>query len=157
MESEDLLNELEGGRLDIVFNPQMKNTLFNLAKWVKLIAVTTLVIMGLALLLIIFGGSALMATLNSNAAFGSEMGVGVGMMMLYCIVFAFGIYMMYLLYDFATKMQVGLKSNNEVLIEQAFNSMRRHYKIYGIFIIIYLVFAAIGLLMAIIGGLGALM
>ena len=67
-------------------------------------------------------------------------------LIIYGIIFAFAIYLYYLVYAFGTKTRNALKTNNEDDLYQGFWSLRRVFKVSFFFMMIYVVLILIMLL-----------
>jgi len=61
------------------------------------------------------------------------------------------------LYRFATKMQDALRDSSQGALEVSLSNIKAHYKFLGILTVILLGFYALGLLMAIVAGVGGAM
>ena len=97
--------------------------------------------------MMLFGGGAMIA--------GGMAGMGGIMILVYVIALGISLIPIYYLYNFATKMQVALRDDNQVFLRDAFENHKSMFKFYGILMAIMLGFYALMFLIGIIGGLAS--
>src|SRR5690606_31016392 len=83
---------------------------------------------------------------------GNRMGGGAFLTVFYILMAVLYFFPIYYLFQFSAKMKAALAQRNSVLLEQAFENMKSHYKFMGILMIVLLGFYAIALVFM---GLGA--
>lgn len=131
-----------------------KDHILATGKWGKFLAILGFILTGImviAAFTMILGGSAL----NSveipgmpNAALG-----GFGMIGFVYLIMAliYGL-MSYWLFNFSSKSTQGIHNNSNILLEDAFKSLKNIYKTMGIFAIIYISFIVLALTGALVFG-----
>ena len=123
-------------------------------KWARFIGIVTMVFIGIGIVsLIAFGGTFFALFLG-----GGDAGAGMGAIMtpfllIYVLLLAFFLYLTYLLYRFGVKAMATVDHGDAAALQEAFGSLGRLLKIYGILMIISLVFNVIGILGVVAGGL----
>jgi len=152
--------------LNILFmEPNMETSLFELqvdhdasnylrdaARWAKFLAIVGFVFCGLIVLAALFAGSILAGSIGamSGSRSGASMGgamvsvvyIGVGLLYFFPCLYTF---------NFASKMQVALRNNDQAHLNVAFKNLRSCYRFMGILTIICLCLWALGIIFAIIG------
>ncbi|CAH1000669.1 hypothetical protein LEM8419_01803 [Neolewinella maritima] len=124
-------------------------------KWARFLGIVTMVSIGIGvILLVLFGGTFLALALGSGGeAVGGAM---TGILIVYGVIFALFFYLTYLLYNFGAKAVATVDRGDTVAMAEAFASLSRLLKIFGIFTIIQLLFTAIAFIgIAVGGGLAA--
>jgi hypothetical protein len=123
------------------------------AVWAKVITLCAFAGYAVALVVAIFGQTAYQTDFSSN---GEVMGgyVRTGNMVGVILTIALGVFINYFLYRFAVATARGMDNMDPLKTNEGFNNLRRYFKIYGILIIIVLCFAVLGLLLALVVGLG---
>jgi uncharacterized membrane protein len=121
------------------------------AKWSKFLAIVGFIFIGLILIVVAVGGSAMsgaMATTYGSAMSGM-MGTGLiaGIMLIYLFPCLY-------LFRFATKMQVALRSNDQETLNSSFENLKSCFKFMGILMIIILSIYALAFLVVIAAGAG---
>jgi hypothetical protein len=126
------------------------------ALWAKVITLCAFAGYAVALVVAIFGQTAYQTDYSSYSSNGEVMGgyVRTGNMVGVIITIALGVFINYFLYRFAVATAKGMDNMDSVKTNEGFNNLRRYFKIYGILIIIVLCFAVLGLLLALVVGLG---
>lgn len=132
MENNDSLFELQ-------IDQPVTNYLSETAKWGKFLAIMGFIGCGLLLLVGIFAGS-LMASLSSIE--------GAGMSSTFLMALYIGIALLYFfpclyLFNFASKMQKALRSNDQIQLTESFKNLKSCYKFMGILMIIILALYAL--------------
>lgn len=124
------------------------------AKWARFISIVSLVMLGLVLTgLVVFGGTMLtMATMQGGAA---AAGAVTGVFIIYGVIFFIGLYLTWMQYKFSSRAIDAVKSGDQLALTESLSAQRKMYKVSGIIMAIYLGFAALGLLMAVLGGAAA--
>ena len=152
-----VLNSNMGGREGLVITPQMKQFLFETAKWAKFLSIIGFVMIGLfivlAIVMSLFMGT-MMSELGETNGMGALGGGFVGV--IYALMGLIYLFPVLYLYRFATKMKIALQSNDEAFLSSSFENLKSCYKFLGIFMAVILVFYAIGLIIAVfVGGAAA--
>ena len=123
------------------------------AVWAKVITLCAFAGYAIALVVAIFGQTAYQLDYSSNAeVIGGY--VRTGNMVGVIITIALGVFINYFLYRFAVATAKGMDNMDSVKTNEGFNNLRRYFKIYGVLIIIVLCFVVLGLLFALVVGLG---
>ena len=149
MENNITTAELYGEDSTMQFTPEIKNSIFKISKWARIVGMAGMVFTLISALPILFMGSAF-PTLPE----GMETGIFFNVIMF--VILAFGFYLMYLLFNFASKMMVALKNDDEELVLIAFENLRKHYTIYGIVMLVYIGFFALMVIFTLLFGAFAL-
>ena len=122
------------------------------ARWAKFLAILGFIGCGLVVLFGLFAGS-IFARLYSRAGMDGAMvsGYGAGYAIFYILMALLYFFPCLYTYNFGSKMQVALRSNDQTQLNQSFKNMKSCYRFMGILTIIWLGLVAIGILFAIIG------
>jgi Family of unknown function (DUF5362) len=123
------------------------------ARWAKFMAILGFVGCGFMLLFSLFIGSFLSAALLRMGGGGTA---GLGYMggflsFIYIVIAIVYFFPCLYLYNFASKMQVALRSNDQDQLSLSFRNLRSCYRFVGILMIIVLAFWALGAALALIG------
>jgi hypothetical protein len=128
------------------------------ARWAKFMAIVGFIMCGLIVLIAIFAGS-IFATVFSR--FGSESGASgmsglgsagaVAISIVYILIALLYFFPCLYLYNFASKMQTALRSNDQEQLNQSFKNLKACYRFVGVLMIIYLGFIALAIIFGIIG------
>jgi hypothetical protein len=133
----------------IALSPTMMNFLYATAKWGKFLAIVGFIGVGIMVLLGVFGGSIMGAAMSTamendqsmnNPMLGS-MGFLFGFFYLLIAVLYF--FPVLYLYKFSTRMQDGLRTKDEILVESSFESLKSLFKFMGILTAVILGFYAL--------------
>jgi hypothetical protein len=116
--------------------------LSEIAKWARFLSIVGFVMCGLLIVFALFAGT--MATLNP---LGGTMGAG-GFMQIVLLIAMVALYFFPCLYlfNFAKKMQLALRNNDQINLNDSFRNLKSNFKYVGILTIVILSFYAIGLL-----------
>jgi hypothetical protein len=130
---------------------ESSNYLKDAARWAKFLAIVGFIFCGLMVLGAIFAGSVL-ANMYSSMGMGQAAGaigglVSVGYILGALLCFFPCLYT----YNFARKMQVALRNNDQVQLNQSFRNLKAYYRFTGILMVIVLCLWALFFLFAIIG------
>ncbi|MBN9380002.1 MAG: hypothetical protein J0H74_04520 [Chitinophagaceae bacterium] len=122
------------------------------ARWAKFLAIVGFIFCGLMVLGALFAG-AILANLYSTTmgmgAAGSAIGGGLSVGYILCALLCF--FPCLYTYNFARKMQVALRNNDQVQLNQSFRNLKAYYRFTGILMVIALCLWALFFLFAIIG------
>ena len=143
-----------GGTLAL--SSEDKLNLRSAGKWGRILGIVGMVILGLFLVAILFGGGSFLTLLLGagleDDGFSAGMGAfGAVTMVFYGAFILFGLYLYYLLYNFGDKAVRAVDTNNTAAMSEAFASQSRLYKILGIATMIYVALMALGLLTMVVG------
>ncbi|MEZ4985048.1 MAG: hypothetical protein R2795_08450 [Saprospiraceae bacterium] len=131
MDIDNILDESTSPSTDLIIDGSIRDFLAETAKWGKFLSIVGFVFVGLGMLGMLFGGGAML--------YADLPGAGGGIFMLvYLIMFGITIIPLIYLYNFATKMQVALRNNNQQFLRDAFENHKSMFKFYGIFMAIML-------------------
>lgn len=110
------------------------------ARWAKFLAILGFIFCGLMVLIALFAGSFITAILSMGNGAAAGMGYMGGVVSFVYIVMALLFFFpCFYLYNFASRMQVALRSNDQEQLAKSFRNLKSCYKYIGIFTIIYLV------------------
>lgn len=138
---------------DTRLNNVAKGFLKEIAKWANFFAILGFIGIGLLVLVALFAGVIFSSLPGNNIA--SSIGGGV-ITFIYLLMAVLYFFPVLYLYKFSTKMKAGLARNNEDELTEAFSNLKSHYKFVGILTIIMLSFYALGILLALMGGLASM-
>lgn len=147
MDIDNILDDTGNPGSELIITDPIRSFLAESARWGKFIAIIGFVFIGLGVLMMLFGGGAMIA--------GGMAGMGGIMILVYVIALGISIIPIYYLYSFATKMQVALRDDNQTFLRDAFENHKSMFKFYGILMAIMLGFYALMFLIGIIGGLSS--
>jgi len=121
------------------------------ARWAKFLAIIGFIFCGLFVLCGLFAGS-FIASMYSRIGAAQGAAIGGAIYSVYFIVMAL-LYFFPCLYtfNFAQKMQLALRSNDQSQLNQSFRNLKACYRFMGILTIIGLCFFALGLIFAVVG------
>lgn len=113
------------------------------AKWAKFLSIVGFVFCGFMVVAALFAGT-IAATLNP---LGGTMGAG-GFMQIVLLIAMVALYFFPCLYlfNFAKKMQLALRNNDQINLNDSFKSLKSNFKYVGILTIVIISFYTIGLL-----------
>jgi hypothetical protein len=120
-------------------------------RWGKFLAIVGFVLCGLLVLVALFAGSFMAASFGRLGSGGAGAGLGAFVSVLYIIVALVMFFPNLYLYNFASKMQVALRNNDQAQLNQSFRNLKSCYRFLGILMIIYLSFLALALIFGVIG------
>ncbi len=120
------------------------------ARWSKFLSIIGFVICGIIVLMALFAGSILAASFGAMGARGSS-ALGAMVSVIYIIVALISFFPWLFLFRFASKMQLALRNNDQVQLNQSFRNLKSCYRFLGILMIIYLCLLALGLIFGAIG------
>ncbi len=131
-------------------NHESRGYLKETAKWARFLAILSFVMLGLFMLLGLFAG-AFMSFMMADIP-GAEM-IPSGLITAYFLVAVLiGFFPTMYLYRFASKMNIALQNEDEIALTGSFSNIKSYYKFIGILTLIMLIFYAIALIFALIGG-----
>jgi hypothetical protein len=153
LEQNSITQSTSSNLFDLQVDHETMSYLGETARWAKFFAIVGFIGIGLLVLFGVFAGSILSSTFFSRYGFGSGMGAGFGFLM---AVIYIGVAVLYFfpclyLFNFATKMQVALRSNDQVQLNTSFRNLKSCYKFMGILLIITLAFYGLAFIFMIIG------
>jgi len=147
METLDIeVNKNENGLSDAA-----RRFILETAKWAKFLAIVGFVMLGLAVIAVIFMLIAGAALVSSFPGGGAAVG-GLGFMaLLYIAMIALYFFPTFYLYKFATKMKTGILNSDNSNIDSGFENLKSTFKFMGILMIVVLSFYALAILLALVG------
>jgi hypothetical protein len=137
---------------------QSSSYLADTARWAKFIAIVGFIFCGLLVIIAIFAGSFIAGSFSrfgggmgsdGVAAYGS--GIGAIFTILYILAAIVCFFPNLYLFNFANKMKVALRNNDQEQLTQSFRHLKACYRFIGILLIIYLGFAALMIVFNVIG------
>jgi len=147
MDIDNILDDTGNPGSELSITDPIRSFLAESARWGKFIAIIGFVFIGLGVLMMLFGGGAMIA--------GGMAGMGGIMILVYVVALGISLIPIYYLYNFATKMQVALRDDNQEFLRDAFENHKSMFKFYGILMAIMLGIYALMFLIGIIGGLAS--
>lgn len=146
MDIDNILDDSTAPGTSLIINDAIRSFLAESARWGKFLSIMGFVFLGLAVLGILLGGGALLAS-GMGGMFGT---LGV---LIYLLILGISAIPIYYLYNFSTKMQVALKEDNQSFFRDAFENHKSMFKFYGIFMAIILGLYALIFIVGLIAGL----
>lgn len=131
--------------------PEGAANLRKAAKWGRFLGIVSMVIIGLFILFLLFFSGTFL-TMSGLDGLGPGSGMVTFIFVFYGLIFLFGLYISYLLYDFGAKALTGVDTGDSLAVTQSLGSLARMFKIYGILTIIYLGFMALSVITLIATG-----
>lgn len=113
------------------------NFLKEASKWTKFIAVVYFVCIGIALLVMLFAGSAIMMTLSSLVP-GIAL-FGAAFMAIMIVALAIGVITAIMLYQFATFTRRGIEQQDQLSFNKGIKALRNYFIIYGVLMMLSLI------------------
>ncbi len=108
------------------------------ARWAKFLAIVGFICCGVMVLVALFAGSFIAAALRMTGG-AAGMGYLTGMISFVYILIALLFFLPCLyLYNFASRMQAALRSNDQEQLTKSFKNLKSCYRYIGIFTVIYL-------------------
>jgi hypothetical protein len=130
------------------------------ARWAKFLAILGFICCGFMVLIALFAGTFITAMLNMSGNMVGGTGAGITGAMGAVISFLYIVIGLLLflpclyLYNFASRMQIALRTNDQEQLTRSFKNLKAHYRYIGIFTLIYLGLIALGLIIGVLGSLG---
>jgi Family of unknown function (DUF5362) len=136
---------------DLQIDHQSSSYLSEAAKWGRFLAIMGFIFCGLFVLVALFAGTYIASSMRS---FGGAEAFGGGLVTAMYIIIALVYFFPCLyLFNFATKMQVALRANQQEALNTSFRNLKACFKFLGILMIIGLCFWVLALII----GVGAAM
>jgi hypothetical protein len=126
------------------------------AKWAKFLSIVGFIICGLMLLVgLLFTTFSSVFTRQIDADLGSIGSLESGFLMAWFFIIAlFYFFPTLYLFNFASKMQTALKTNDQETLNNSFKNLKSCFKFFGITLIIVLCLYAVTIIFTIVAGLG---
>lgn len=135
---------------DLHVDHQSSAYLGETAKWAKFLAIIGFIFCGLFVLVGVFAGSFLAGALGRYGQGGGSMIGGAFFSVIYVLLALLYFFPCLYLFNFASKMQVALKNNDQQQLAQSFRNLKSCYKFLGILMIIILGFYALALVFGVL-------
>ena len=136
---------------DLHVDHESSSYLGETAKWAKFLAIVGFIFCGLIVLGGLFAASFMTAAMSKlGGGEGSQIST-VALSFIYILVALLYFFPCLYLFNFASKMQVALRNNDQQQLIQSFKNLKSCYKFVGILMIVILSLYALVLLVAIIG------
>lgn len=130
---------------DLQLDPVGANYLREGAKWAKFIAIVGFIFCGLMVIIALFAGTILAASMST--AMGGASGIGGGVItFIYLVLAALWFFPCLYLFRFASGMQVALRNNEQEKLLNSLKNLKSHFKFIGILLIIMLAFYALAII-----------
>ncbi len=137
---------------DLQIDHQSNNYLAEAAKWAKFLAIMGFILCGLSVIIALFLGTfmaSMMSGFGGNDA-GAAGAMGGGIFTVVYIVLALVYFFPCLyLFNFSSKMQVALRSNQQDSLNISFRNLKSCFKFLGILTIIMIAFWVLGIIIGI--------
>ena len=141
--------------------PEIKSYLKETAKWAKLISIVNFVALGIMVLMGLFMGTIMGKLTGDMPPEMASPGLGlIGGVFSTIFFLAFAALLFFpalYLYRFATKMKTALAADDQVFLSESFKNLKSFYKFTGILVAIGIALYALGLVLALFGGVFAMM
>ncbi len=151
---------MEDNNQNLYLSESAKAYLKETAGWAKFLAIVGFVMLGL-MVIAGFSMGALFSTmseLSNQPEVSMPSNVGSVLGGVYVIIALIYFFPLYFLFKFSTKVKQAIDTNNEQVLTESFNFLKRHYKYVGIMMIIVLGIYVLMFLLMIAGmGAGAMM
>lgn len=140
MEQENITDDL----FDVEIDQKAKSLLADIARWARIIAITSFASYGLTLLYSFVAVPEVQSGLTGSAARISQIAIVL-------IFVTIGTILNLFLLRFGTDVKAAIDTSNQAKLESGFNSFRIYWKIAGILLIIVLSFVVLAVLLGIVG------
>lgn len=124
------------------------------ARWAKFLAILGFIFCGFFVLFALFAGSFMAAAFSTMGAGRSGLMSGAGFSIIYIAFALLYFFPCLYLFNFASKMQTALRSNDQEVLNASFKNLKSSYRFVGILMIICLGLWSLGIIFAIIGFAG---
>jgi hypothetical protein len=138
---------------DLHVDHESSSYLGETAKWAKFLAILGFIFCGLFVLGGLFAGSILSGAMGRFGGDSSRIS-GVALSFIYILGALLYFFPCLYLFNFASKMQVALRNNDQQQMTQSFKNLKSCYKFVGILMIVILAFYALALIITIVGFAG---
>ncbi len=129
--------------------PEIKKFLKETAKWAKFIAIVGFISIGI-MVIAAFSIGTIMSMMMSQVADDIPMAIPpMFFTVIYLVLALISFFPIYYLYKFAANMQLALKREDDIALNESFRNLKAHYKFYGILLAIFLGFYALIILLSI--------
>ena len=137
----------------IAINEEIKNYLYETAKWGKILAIIAFVGIGFIIILGIFLGAGYSFMSGINAGLDRVPGASMGLAIFYIIIGLLYLFPTAYLYQFSNNIKQGIDHNSELQVTEAFGQLKSLFKFYGIYILVIAILYVLIMIMIIAGGL----
>lgn len=146
------------GNTGLTLSTTDTNNLRSAGKWGRFIAISGLVVIGLAVLMMLFFGGTLLTMMSMSDTSGMGMGVlGSTLIFIpYAIIFAISIFVYWKLLTFSTNAIKAADSGSSQAMSASVSSLKSMLKIVGVLWALYLGLIALSLVFGLLGGLATL-
>jgi Family of unknown function (DUF5362) len=136
---------------DLQVDHQSNSYLSEAAKWGKFLAILGFIFCGLFVIVALFAGTFIASSMQNfgGAASGSEAISGGIVTFVYILIALVYFFPCLYLFNFATKMQVALRANQQEALNTSFRNLKSCFKFMGILMIIGLCFWVLAIIIAI--------
>jgi len=145
-------SNVESSLFELQVDHEATNYLKETARWAKFMAIMGFIGCGICVLVGLFAGSIIAGMYSSVGGVGRAGAMGGAFYSILYIALAL-LYFFPCLYtfNFASKMQVALRSNDQSQLNLAFKNLKSCYRFVGILTIIWLCLVGLGVIFSIIG------
>lgn len=131
------------------------NNLRTAGKWGRFIAISGLVVMGLAILLMLFFGGTMLTLMSMSEMGGAGALGGTFLFVFYGVIFAISIFIYWMLFQFSSNAIKAADSGSPEAMAASISSLKTMLKVVGILWAVYLGFVALMIVITLVGGLAA--
>ena len=139
METIETLDQSGSGEVHLGLTDQAKRFLSEAGKWGRFISIVGFIAIGLMVVFGIFAGTVFGKLAGNEMPFPPAL-----FSVIYIIIAALYFFPVLYLFRFSTKIREALNSNNESVMQDAFENLKSHYKFIGILMIVMLVLYGLG-------------
>ena len=139
---------------DLQIDHQSNNFLNEAARWSKFLSIVGFIFCGLMVIIALFAGTLLASTMRGFGGGGPAMGSGI-VTFVYLIIALLYFFPCLYLFNFSTKMQAALRSNQQDTLNIAFRNLKSCFKYMGILTIVVLSFYILVLIIVVAAGAGS--
>lgn len=137
--------------------PVTKTHLSEAARWARFIAVAGFIFIGIVVVCLVLGGAYLSTYFTKfTRIYGSDVSYNAGItagIIAYYLLYMVVIFFAYLfLFRFGVRMKTALNGNSQDMLNSSFQNLKILLRYIGILLIIVIVFALLGLIIAVIAG-----
>ena len=137
----------------IKFNEEIKNYLYEAAKWGKMLAIVGFIGIGFMAILGIFLGAGYSFMSWATAGLARMPGGSIGLSIIYILMALLHLFPTLFLYQFSDNTKEAIDHNSELQMTEAFARLKSLFKFCGIYILVIAIFYVLVIIAATIGGI----
>ena len=124
------------------------------AKWTKFLSIIGFIFVGILTVMAFFMG-AIFSSIPMLGGVSSFSGIGWGFTVIYLVIALVYFFPVYYLFKFSSNLKNALLSGDTLVLTEAFNYLKKHYKFIGILTLVMVVIYSIIFLIGIFAGVAA--